>query len=83
MTWTMRKLPSGRIEYQTWVSVWKPLLLMHIHCDVNSSSRLNLTSVSLSVSLPTPLWYEGEGQKFWAVSWAALPLETCQPRVRE
>lgn len=31
MTWTMRTLPSERIEYQVWVSVWKPLPVMHFH----------------------------------------------------
>lgn len=31
MTWTITNVPSFRIEYHVWVSVWKPRLVVHAH----------------------------------------------------
>jgi len=37
MTWSRRRLPSAKTEYQIWVSVWKPLLVAQAHCDTRCS----------------------------------------------
>lgn len=33
MTCIKRREPSSKTEYQVLVSVWKPLLLAHVHCE--------------------------------------------------
>lgn len=67
MTWIIKKDPSDRIVYQTWVSVWNPRLVVHAHYPVSivdSKWCESLTVVSFSVSSPKPVREEVTGWKF-------------------